>query len=232
MTTQTSPAARNTAEMTGGEAIVRALVANGVDTLFGLPGAQMYPFFDGLHRHSDAIRMIGARHEQACAYMAFGYARSTGRPGVFSVVPGPGVLNTFAALATAAGCSAPVLCVTGQVPSTFLGKGRGHLHELPDQRASLRTVCKWAERIERIADAPAIVDEAFRQMLSGRPGPVSIEMAWDVMAAKDEVEILPPARDPDGATAVTRRDRARGRSAGRRKAADAVPRLGRAGRGE
>ena len=82
MTLATANSARNTAEMTGGEAIVRALVANGVDTLFGLPGAQMYPFFDALHRHSDAIRTVGARHEQACAYMAFGHARSTGQPGV------------------------------------------------------------------------------------------------------------------------------------------------------
>ncbi len=188
---------RNVANLTGGEAIVRALVANGVDTVFGLPGAQMYPFFDGLYRAKDSIRTVGARHEQATAYMAFGYARSTGRPGVCSVVPGPGVLNTFAALATAAGCCAPVLCITGQVPTAFLGKGRGHLHELPDQRATLRTVCKWAERIERIADAPAIVDEAFRQMLSGRPGPVAIEMAWDVMAASDDVAILPPATLPD-----------------------------------
>lgn len=189
-------AARNAVAMTGGEAIVRALIANGVKTVFGLPGAQMYPFFDALHRHSGAIRTIGTRHEQACAYMAFGHARSTGRPGVFSVVPGPGVLNTFAALATAAGCCAPVLCVTGQVPSAFIGKGRGHLHDLPDQLAALRSVCKWAARIERVADAPAVVDEAFRQMLSGRPGPVAIEMAWDVMAMTDAVECLPPALLP------------------------------------
>lgn len=184
----------NMARMTGGEAIVRALVVNGVDTLFGLPGAQMYPFFDALHRHAAAIRTFGARHEQGSAYAAFGYARSTGRPGVFSVVPGPGVLNTTAALATAAGCCAPVLCVTGQVPSAFIGRGRGHLHELPDQRATLRTLCKWVERIEHVEDAPAIVDEAFRQMLGGRPGPVAIEMAWDVMAASADVALLPSAR--------------------------------------
>ena len=186
----------NNVQLTGGEAIVRALVANGVDTVFGLPGAQMYPLFDGLFRAQDTIRTIGARHEQATAYMAFGYARSTGRPGVCTVVPGPGVLNTLAALATAAGCCAPVLCITGQVPTTFLGKGRGHLHELPDQRATLRTICKWAERIERVADAPAIIDEAFRQMLSGRPGPVVVEMAWDVMGARDDVAILPPMSIP------------------------------------
>lgn len=169
-------------QMTGGAAIVEALVANGVDTVFGLPGAQMYAFFDALQQRSDSIRTFGARHEQACGYMAFGYARSTGRPGVYSVVPGPGMLNTTAALSTALGCNAPVLCITGQVPSAFIGRGRGHLHELPDQLATLRTVTKWAQRIERVEDTGAVLAEAFRQMLNGRPGPVAVEMAWDVMA--------------------------------------------------
>jgi len=179
--------------MTGGMAIAAALIANGVDTVFGLPGAQMYPFFDALQQRSAWLRTIGARHEQACGYMAFGYARSTGRPGVFAVVPGPGMLNASAALCTAFGCNAPVLCVTGQVPSQFIGRGRGHLHELPDQLAILRGLTKWAARIERAADAPAMVDEAFRRMLSGRPGPVALEMAWDVMAASQFVTPLPRA---------------------------------------
>jgi acetolactate synthase I/II/III large subunit len=181
---------------TGGAAIVDALIANGVDTVFGLPGAQMYPLFDALQQNSQHIKTYGARHEQACGYMAFGYARSTGRPGVFAVVPGPGVLNTTAALATALGCCAPVLCVTGQVPSQFLGRGRGHLHELPDQLATLKTLTKWSARIERAADAPEIINEAFRQMLTGRPGPVSVEMAWDVMAIAAHVLPMPPARIP------------------------------------
>lgn len=187
---------------TGGMAIVDALIANGVETVFGLPGAQMYPLFDALQQRADRIRTYGARHEQTCGYMAFGYARSTGRPGVFSVVPGPGVLNTTAALCTALGCNAPVLCVTGQVPTAFMGRGRGHLHELPDQLGNLRTLTKWAARIERVEDAPDIVNEAFRQMLSGRPGPVAIEMAWDVMASKSLVRSLPGARILPPAMAV------------------------------
>lgn len=182
--------------MTGGEAIVAALLANGVDTVFGLPGAQMYPVFDAVHQHSNAIRFVGSRHEQGCAYMAFGYARSTGRPGVFAVVPGPGLLNASAALCTAAGCNAPVLCITGQIPSPFIGRGRGHLHELRDQLATMRSLVKWAARIERPADAPAVMDEAFRQMLSGRPGPVVVEMAWDVMASSGKVAPLPAATIP------------------------------------
>ena len=182
--------------MTGGMAIVEALIANGVDTVFGLPGAQLYALFDALQQRGDQIRTVGARHEQACGYMAFGYARSTGRPGVFAVVPGPGILNTAAALCTAHGCCAPVLLITGQVPSAFLGRGRGHLHELPDQLATLRSLTKWAARIERPADAPEIINEAFRQMLSGRPGAVAVEMAWDTMASSAFVEPLAAATIP------------------------------------
>lgn len=188
--------------LTGGEAIVSGLVAHGVDTVFGLPGAQVYGLFDAFHQAQ--LKVIGARHEQACGYMAFGYARSSGRPGVFSVVPGPGVLNASAALLTAFGCNEPVLCVTGQVPTQFLGKGRGHLHEMPDQLATLRTYVKWADRIEYPGNAPTTVARAFQEMTSGRRGPASVEMPWDVFtqradtAAAQVLEPLPaPQPDPD-----------------------------------
>jgi acetolactate synthase-1/2/3 large subunit len=202
-----SPAPR---PATGGAAIVDALVANGVEAVFGLPGAQIYPLFDALKQREEQVRTYGARHEQACGYMAFGYARSTGRPGVYAVVPGPGVLNTAAALCTAYGTCAPVMCLTGQVPSAFLGKGRGHLHELPDQLATLRSLTKWAARIERVEDAPAVIDEAFRQMLSGRPGPVAVEMAWDVMATSARSRRFRRGRPPPPPS------RRRTRSSGRR----------------
>jgi len=188
--------------LTGGEAIVSGLVAHGVDTVFGLPGAQVYGLFDAFHQAQ--LKVIGARHEQACGYMAFGYARSSGRPGVFSVVPGPGVLNASAALLTAFGCNEPVLCVTGQVPTQFLGKGRGHLHEMPDQLATLRTYVKWADRIEYPGNAPTTVARAFQEMTSGRRGPASVEMPWDIFtqradtAAAKVLEPLPaPQPDPD-----------------------------------
>jgi acetolactate synthase-1/2/3 large subunit len=169
----------------GGEAIVSGLVAHGVDTVFGLPGAQIYGLFDAFQQAQ--LKVIGARHEQACGYMAYGYARSTGRPGVFSVVPGPGVLNAGAALLTAFGSNEPVLCLTGQVPTQFLGKGRGHLHEMPDQLATLRTFVKWAERIEYPGTAPTQVSRAFQEMLSGRRGPVALEMPWDVFTQRADV---------------------------------------------
>src|ERR1700736_4082009 len=128
---------RKMALTSGGEAIVDGLVAHGVDTIFGLPGAQTYGLFDAFYQRG--LRVVGARHEQACGYMAYGYARATGRPGVCSVVPGPGVLNAGAALLNARGSNEPVLCLTGQVPSSFLNQGHGHLHEMPDQLATLRT---------------------------------------------------------------------------------------------
>ena len=174
----------------GGEAIVNGLVAHGVDTVFGLPGAQIYGLFDAFHQAQ--LKVIGARHEQACGYMAFGYARSSGKPGVFSVVPGPGVLNASAALLTAFGCNEPVLCLTGQVPTQFLGKGRGHLHEMPDQLATLRTFVKWADRIEYPDNAPALVSRAFQEMLSGRRGPASLEMPWDVFTQRTQVAAVKP----------------------------------------
>src|SRR5215210_87782 len=175
---------------TGGEAIVSGLVTHGVDTVFGLPGAQIYALFDALQQAQ--LKVIGARHEQACGYMAYGYARSTGRPGVFSVVPGPGVLNAGAGLLTAFGANEPVLCLTGQVPTAFLGKGRGHLHEMPDQLATLKTFVKWAERIEYPDAAPALVSRAFQEMLSGRRGPVALEMPWDVFTQRSETGAAKP----------------------------------------
>src|ERR1700755_106245 len=163
----------NMTSTSGGEAIVSGLVAHGVDTVFGLPGAQGDGLFDAFHQAQ--LKVIGARHEQACGYMAFGYARSSGKPGVFSVVPGPGVLNASAAMLTAFGCNEPVLCVTGQVPTSFLGQGGGHLPQMRDQLATLLTILKWADRMEHPGVAAAVVARAFQEMMSGRRGPVSIE---------------------------------------------------------
>jgi acetolactate synthase-1/2/3 large subunit len=205
----------NRASETGGAALVRAARANGMRTLFGLPGAQLYALFDALH--GTDVKLIVPRHEQAAAYMAMGYAKSTGRTGVFAVVPGPGVLNTAAALCTAmANCSAMV-CLTGQVPSQFLGKGRGHLHELPDQRATLRSIIKDAFRIDDVRTTAALVDRAFALARSGRPGPIAVEMCWDTMAQHIptvggsappvapnplDVEPLGAAPDPDAIAAA------------------------------
>ena len=181
------------ATMTGGQALVQTLKAEGVDTIFGLPGIQLDWAFDALHAEREAIRVVHTRHEQAAGYMADGFARTTGRPGVFLVVPGPGVLNTTASLATAYACNAPVLCLTGQINADLIGIGRGVLHEIDDQVGLLRHVTKWAARALAPAQIPDLVHEAFRQMRSGRPRPVALEIPPDVLQATADVEIGPPA---------------------------------------
>jgi acetolactate synthase-1/2/3 large subunit len=199
------------ARMTGGEAIVDGLLRHGIDTVFGLPGVQVYGLFDAFARASNQIRLINARHEQTTAYMALGYACATGRPSAYAVVPGPGVLNTSAALATAWGLNAPVLCLTGQVPSQLIGRLRGSLHELPDQLATLRSLLKWAERIEHPSQAPYLVARAFQEMQSGRRSPVALEMPWDQFSAVAEVtphDTLPlhplPTPDPEKIAALAK----------------------------
>ena len=195
--------------MSGGEAMVLAAMANGISTVFGIPGAQIYPMFDAMHRHN--VQTIVTRHEQAAAYMAMGYAKATGQPGAFAVVPGPGVLNTTAALCTAMGTCTPLLCLTGQVPSAYLGSGRGHLHEIEDQTGTLKSLIKDAVHISDPADTSTIVNGAFRTMLSGSPGPVSVEMCWDTMAQPANIaigngnaEIDQPQIDPDEIKAVAK----------------------------
>ncbi len=174
--------------MTGGEAVVRALIAEGVDTVFGLPGIQNDWLYNAFYDAKDQIRIIHTRHEQGAAYMALGHALATGRPAVFSVVPGPGFLNSTAALATAYALNAPVLCLTGQIPSRLIGKAQGILHEIPDQLGVMRSLTKWAERVDRPADAPGLVAEAFRQLRSGRPRPVGLEVPMDVLERREVVE--------------------------------------------
>jgi acetolactate synthase-1/2/3 large subunit len=190
--------------MTGGRALVEMLTRHGVDTLFALPGVQNDALFVALYDSGETIRVIHPRHEQAAAYMAFGYARASGRPGAFAVVPGPGLLNTTAALSTAYATNAPVLCISGQIPSDLIGRGFGLLHEIPDQLAILKGLTKWAARIGHPTETGKLVNEAFRQLADGRPRPVALEMPLDVMALAGEVDLppagappAPPAPDPE-----------------------------------
>jgi acetolactate synthase-1/2/3 large subunit len=182
--------------MTGGAAIVKSLRLYGIDTLFCIPGMELDQLFVALYDEREAIRVIANRHEQGCAYMAFGYAQSSGRVGAYAVVPGPGLLNSSAALATAYACNAPVLCVTGQVPSQQIGRGFGAHHEISDQLGILRNLTKYATRIEHPTLAPEAVEQAFRALRSGRRRPVGLEMAPDIMAMKAEVALREPVPAP------------------------------------
>ena len=117
--------------VTAGQAIVDGLVRNGVRQIFGIPGVHTYSLIDALYERRAELRFIGTRHEQGAAYMAYGYAKASGRVGTYTCVPGPGVLNTTGALCTAYASNAPVLCVTSEIFSQEIGKGHGILHELP-----------------------------------------------------------------------------------------------------
>jgi acetolactate synthase I/II/III large subunit len=180
---------------TGADMLVDAIASEGVDTIFGLPGLQLDYIFDALYRRQDAIRVIHTRHEQATAYMAFGYAQATGRVGTCLVVPGPGVLNATAALSTAYACNSPVLCITGQIPSAHIGGGLGFLHEIPNQARALESVTKWQGLVETGADIPSLVQEAFRQLNSGRRRPVVLEIPPDI-AARRYTTAADPTRTP------------------------------------
>lgn len=177
------------ARMTGGQALVQSLKREGVHTLFGIPGIQLDWAYDALHAEQDSIKVVHCRHEQATGYMADGFARTTGEVGPYLVVPGPGVLNTTAALSTAYACNSPVLGITGQISSELIGIGRGILHEIDDQIGLLRHLTKWAASADSPGAVPGVVHEAFRQIRSGRPRPAAIEVPPDVLAATGEVRL-------------------------------------------
>jgi acetolactate synthase-1/2/3 large subunit len=178
--------------MTGGDALAHQLAREGVRHVFGVPGVQLDYAVDGLAKVADQVSYWNTRHEQATAYMADGYARTTGSAGVCMVVPGPGLLNALAGVATAYACSSRVLCIAGQIPSTAIGRGFGMLHEIPDQSRILGALTKWSRLAASPAEVPTLVHEAIRQLRSGRPQPVGLEIPPDVLQAEADVMLLEP----------------------------------------
>ena len=185
-------------QLTGGQALARQLVLEGITDLFGVPGVQLDWAVDGLRAVSNRIRYVVTRHEQAASYMADGYARTTGRIGTCMVVPGPGLLNAMAGLATAYACNSRVLSIVGNIHSSAIGKGYGLLHEVRNQSAILGCVTKGQAQATTPAQIPELVREAVKQLRSGRPRPVGLEIAPDVLAASGEVLLIdPPAHEDD-----------------------------------
>jgi len=174
--------------MTGAQALVASLAAEGVEVIFGLPGVHAMSIYDALYEHSQ-IRYIGVRHEQAAAYMADGYARSTGRVGVCLTTTGPGAANTMSAMGEAYSSSSPVLEICTQIRSSLLEKGKGVLHETRDQLGMFRTVTGWNKRVESAEDIPSTVRQAMTKMRNSRPRPVQIEIPVDVLTVGADVEI-------------------------------------------
>src|SRR5271166_1983973 len=187
------------ARMTGGGALVEMLRRHEVDTIFALPGVQNDALFVAFYDAGEALKVIHTRHEQGAAYMAFGYARASGKIGAYAVVPGPGFLNTTAALSTAYATNSPVLCVAGQVPSDMIGRAYGLLHEIPDQFGVLQSLTKWAARINHPTEVGKRVNEAFFQLRDGRQRPVGLEIPPDVLALATEVSLPPADSSPEPA---------------------------------
>ncbi|HEY0439450.1 MAG TPA: thiamine pyrophosphate-dependent enzyme [Xanthobacteraceae bacterium] len=183
--------------MTTAEATVATLIAHGLDTVYALPGIHNDHLFDALFHAADRIRTVHTRHEQGAAYMALGAALATGRPQAYTVVPGPGLLNTGAALLTAHGMNAPVLALVGQIPQAQIGRGYGHLHEVRDQAGILARLADFTARITAPHQAPALVAAAIASMARGRPGPAALECAIDVWGRAGAVPpIAAPVPDP------------------------------------
>ena len=180
--------------MTTAEATVASLIAHGYDTIYALPGVHNDNLFDAFQRAGEALRVIHTRHEQGAAYMALGAALATGRPQAYAVVPGPGLLNSGAALLTAYGMNAPVLGLIGQIPAGAIGRGLGHLHEIRDQAGIIARLVDHATRIDKPAEAPAKVAKAIASMHQGRPGPAALECAIDMWGERGRMPpIAPPA---------------------------------------
>ena len=167
-------------EQSGAEVLLRALVDEGVDTIFGYPGGAILPIYDALYQQN-SIRHILVRHEQAAVHAAEGYARSTGRVGVVLVTSGPGATNAVTGLVDALMDSIPVVCLTGQVPTHLIGNDA---FQEADTTGITRPATKHNYLVKRSNDLARTVHEAFYVARSGRPGPVVVDLPKDILIAK------------------------------------------------
>ncbi|WP_027151505.1 5-guanidino-2-oxopentanoate decarboxylase [Mesorhizobium sp. WSM2561] len=185
---------------TVGEALITLLEAHDVDTVFGIPGVHTVELYRGLARSK--IRHVTPRHEQGAGFMADGYARAGGRPGIAFVITGPGLTNTITAMGQARADSVPMLVISGVNATPTLGKGLGHLHELPDQRGMMEKVALFSHRVTDADELPGVLARAFALFSSSRPGPVHIEIPTDVMVKPANgiaallTNVAPPEPDP------------------------------------
>ena len=178
--------------MTGGQALVAALAAHGVDTVFGIPGTHNLEIYRHLARQG--IRHVSPRHEQGAGYAADGYARTTGRPGVVVVTSGPALLNAAASVGQAWSDSVPVLVVSPAMPLRHPGLGNGLLHESRDQGAAMAAIAAASIRATSVPEIPVAVAQAFAIMTGGRPRPVHLEVPLDVLAESADVQVPCPVR--------------------------------------
>jgi acetolactate synthase-1/2/3 large subunit len=200
---------------TGGEWVVEALRAQGVKHVFGIPGVHNLAIYDALLRQSDIVHVL-ARHEQGAAFMADGYARASGQPGVVVVTTGPGATNVLTPLAESYSVSVPVVAIMSDIAAPMVGRDLGALHEVVNQIECFRPVTRMAEAITAAEDIPTTVAGAFEVLRTGRPGPVAISVPNDLLGATVESVVRapsgagrPPCHVAEIADAARRLERAR-----------------------
>ena len=167
---------KTTERISGSEAIVRCLIEEGVDILYGYPGGAIMPVYDELYKYQDKIHHVLTRHEQGATHSAQGYARISGRVGVAMATSGPGATNLITGIADAQIDSTPMVCITGQVPSHLLGSDA---FQETDIVGISTPVTKWNCQVTRAEDIPEVLAKAFYIAKSGRPGPVLIDITKD-----------------------------------------------------
>jgi len=163
-------------KITGREALIKSLLDEGVDTIFGYPGGQIIPVFDCLYDYKDKLNHILVRHEQGATHAAQGYARTSGKVGVALVTSGPGATNTITGIADAMLDSTPIVVITGQVPSSLLGSDA---FQEADVVGITQPIAKWSYQIRKAEDIPSAVARAFYIASTGRPGPVVLDITKD-----------------------------------------------------
>ena len=194
------------AELTGGEAIVEALRAQGVTCLFGLPGVHNLAIYDALY-WTPELRQVVCRHEQWAGFAADGYARASGRPGVLLTTTGPGATNALTAIGEAYSDSSPVLHIASQIDSPYLDAERGFVHETRQQAALFKTMTVWQHTVGSVEEVGPTIAAAFARMQTGRPRPVFVEVPQDILNARGPTRIMEPLpiRTPEPDTAAVRR---------------------------
>jgi acetolactate synthase I/II/III large subunit len=173
--------AEKTERITGSEAVVRSLIAEGVDILYGYPGGAIMPVYDELFKFQDKIHHVLTRHEQGAAHAAQGYARISGKVGVAMATSGPGATNLITGIADAQIDSTPLVCITGQVFSHLLGSDA---FQETDIVGISTPVTKWNCQVTKAEDIPAAIAKAFYIAKSGRPGPVLVDITKDAQVAE------------------------------------------------
>jgi thiamine pyrophosphate-dependent acetolactate synthase large subunit-like protein len=178
--------------MTGGQAVVESLKAHAVDTVFGIISVHTLNLYDALFDEQDAVRFIGGRLELGCGFMADGYSRATGRPGVLLTSTGPGAADSMGAMGEAYFSASSILQITTNVEQEFLGTGKLPTHDVKDQLGMFRSVTDWNAMVQQVEAIPDHLVEAFQRFQERRHRPIELEMPTDLLAQQAEVEILQP----------------------------------------